>query len=154
MPAKSAQPCPTSCSPTDCSPPGSSVHGILQERILEWVVGPSSRGKVPFPPPGDLPDSGMEPASPASPALQGRFFTTEPSDEPGKTIHWCNQLGKLFGSIYLKCSKLIFYRRAVPVLDMSLIEKDTNIHREKYEKILQQHFSIVKKRYNPKIHWQ
>ena len=28
----------------DCSPPGSSVHGILQERILEWVALPSSRG--------------------------------------------------------------------------------------------------------------
>ena len=28
--------CPTLCNPTDCSPPGSSVHGILQARILEW----------------------------------------------------------------------------------------------------------------------
>ena len=33
-----------SCDPTGCSPPGSSVHGILQARILEWVVMPSSRG--------------------------------------------------------------------------------------------------------------
>ena len=32
------------CDPVDCSPPGSSVHGILQARILEWVVVPSSRG--------------------------------------------------------------------------------------------------------------
>ena len=31
------------CSTMDCSPPGSSVHGILQARILEWVVMPSSR---------------------------------------------------------------------------------------------------------------
>ena len=30
--------CPTLCDPTECSPPGSSVHGILQERILEWVA--------------------------------------------------------------------------------------------------------------------
>ena len=29
--------CPTLCDPMDCSPPGSSVHGILQARILEWV---------------------------------------------------------------------------------------------------------------------
>ena len=36
--------CPTLCDPVDCSPPGSSVHGILQARILEWVVMPSSRG--------------------------------------------------------------------------------------------------------------
>ena len=39
-----AQSCPTLCNPTDCSPPGSSVHGILQARILEWVVRPFSRG--------------------------------------------------------------------------------------------------------------
>ena len=31
-----AQSCPTLCNPIDCSPPGSSVHGILQARILEW----------------------------------------------------------------------------------------------------------------------
>ena len=37
--------------PVDCSPPDSSVHGISQVRILEWV----------FPSQGDLPDPGMEP---------------------------------------------------------------------------------------------
>ena len=35
---------PTLCHPMDCSPPGSSVHGILQARILEWIVIPFSRG--------------------------------------------------------------------------------------------------------------
>ena len=49
----------------DWSPPGSSVHGILQPRILEWVAISSSRGS---------PDLGVEPASPA---LTGRFFTTQ-----------------------------------------------------------------------------
>ena len=39
-----AQSCPTLCDPVDCSPPGSSVHGILQARILEWVVIPLSKG--------------------------------------------------------------------------------------------------------------
>jgi len=39
-----AQSCPTLCNPLDCSPPGSSVHGILQARILEWVAIPFSRG--------------------------------------------------------------------------------------------------------------
>ena len=34
----------TFCDPTDCSPSGSSDHGILQARILEWVAMPSSRG--------------------------------------------------------------------------------------------------------------
>ena len=38
------QSCPTLCDPVDCSPPGSSVHGILQAGILEWVAIPFSRG--------------------------------------------------------------------------------------------------------------
>ena len=38
------QSCPTYCDPTDCSPPGSSVHGILQARTLEWGAVSSSRG--------------------------------------------------------------------------------------------------------------
>ena len=42
--AKSLQSCPTVCEPMDCSPPGSSVLGILQARILEWVAISSSRG--------------------------------------------------------------------------------------------------------------
>ena len=42
--AKSLQSCPTLCDPMDCSLPGSSVHGILQSRILEWVDMPISRG--------------------------------------------------------------------------------------------------------------
>ena len=49
----------------DCSPPGSSVHGIFQERILERLI---------FSLPGDLPDSEIEPISPVSPALGGGFF--------------------------------------------------------------------------------
>ena len=39
-----AQSCLTLCNSMDCSPPGSSVHGILQARILEWVAIPFSRG--------------------------------------------------------------------------------------------------------------
>ena len=39
-----AQLCPILCSPMDCSPPGSSVHGISQARILEWVAIPFSMG--------------------------------------------------------------------------------------------------------------
>ena len=39
-----AQSCPTLCNPMDCSPPGSSVHGTLQARILEWLAISSSRG--------------------------------------------------------------------------------------------------------------
>ena len=39
-----AQLCPTLCDPMDCSPPGSSVHGILHAKILEWVAVSFSRG--------------------------------------------------------------------------------------------------------------
>ena len=39
-----AQSCPTLCNPMDCSLQGSSLHGILQARILEWIAYPFSRG--------------------------------------------------------------------------------------------------------------
>ena len=42
--AQSRQSCQILCYPTDCSSPGSSVRGILQSRMLEWVAMPSSRG--------------------------------------------------------------------------------------------------------------
>ena len=55
----------------DCSPPGSSLHGILQARILS---------RLPFPPPGDLPEPGIKPEAPA---LQADSLPSEP---PGKRI--------------------------------------------------------------------
>ena len=67
----------------DCSLPGSSVHGISQARMLEWVTISFSWG--------DLPDQEIEPTSPA---LAGRFFTTEPPGKPetlterGKINEW------------------------------------------------------------------
>ena len=39
----STQSCPVLCNPMDCSPPGSSVHGILQARIVKWVAMSFSR---------------------------------------------------------------------------------------------------------------
>ena len=51
----------------DRSPPGSSVRGILQARIWEWVALPSSR---------DVPDPEIEPPPLTIPALVGGFFTT------------------------------------------------------------------------------
>ena len=67
MCAKSLQSCPTLCDPLDCSPPRSSVHGILQARILEWVTMPSSRGSSQ---PRDQTHISL------SPALANGFFTT------------------------------------------------------------------------------
>ena len=54
--------------PHDCNLPDSSVHGILQARILEWVAISFS---------GDPTDPGIEPAPLTSPELAGMFFTTE-----------------------------------------------------------------------------
>ena len=57
----------------ECSPPGSSVHGIIPARILEWVAISIS---------GDLPDPGIEPTSPVAPALQGHSSSAEPLGKP------------------------------------------------------------------------
>ena len=62
-----AQSCLTLYDPMDCGPPGSSVHGILQARILEWVAIPFSVGA----------------SQPSSPALQADSLPSEP---PGKTV--------------------------------------------------------------------
>ena len=61
---KVAQSGPTLCDPMDCSLPGSSVHGILQKGILEWVAIPFSRGS-------SQPRDGTEVWH-----ITGRFFTT------------------------------------------------------------------------------
>jgi len=56
--------------PIDCSPPGSSVHGILQARTLEWVAIPFSRGTC---------DPGIEPRAPA---LQADCLPSELPEKP------------------------------------------------------------------------
>ena len=73
MCAKLLQLCPTLCDPTEHSPPGSSVHGILQASMLEWVAMPSSRAS-------------------SCPALAGELFSTNASWEAHNytqsTINW------------------------------------------------------------------
>ena len=87
----SLQLCLTLCDSMDCGPPGSSVHGILQARILEWVARPSQR---------IFPTLESNPiVSLPSPALAGRFFTAsdtwkDPSRDfigPSQVISskWC-----------------------------------------------------------------
>ena len=73
--AKSLQSCTTLCNPINCRLPDTSVHGILQTRILEWVAMHSSRG---------LPSPGIKPTSPISPALAGWFLTTSATWESPK----------------------------------------------------------------------
>ena len=67
----------------NCSPPGSSVHGTFQARILEWVAGRILEHWSA--PPGDLPDPGIDPKSPAFPALAGGFLTAELPGKPPLT---------------------------------------------------------------------
>ena len=64
-----AQSCLTLCNPKACYPLGSSVHGILQSRILEWVALLQ----------GNLPDPGTKPVSPV---WAGSYFTTETPGKP------------------------------------------------------------------------
>ena len=78
-----AQQCLTLCNPMDCSLPSSSVHGIFQATVLEWIaISFSSRSSwsgLPFPSPADLPDPRIKPWSPT---LQTDALLSEP---PGKS---------------------------------------------------------------------
>ena len=65
---------PTLCNPMNCNLQASLSMGFSRQ---EYWSG------LPFPPPGDLPDPGIQPSSPVSPALAGRLFTTEPPGKPG-----------------------------------------------------------------------
>ena len=64
------QSCPTLLDPVDCHPSGSSLHGVLQAR--NW-------SGLPCPPPGDLPNPGIEPRYPA---LQVDSLPSEPPEKP------------------------------------------------------------------------
>ena len=81
--AKSLQWCLSPCDPRDCNLPGSSVHGILQARTVEWDAMPSSRGS-----------SQPRDQTCISCLLhwQGGFFTTflAPPGKPKETITKCN----------------------------------------------------------------
>ena len=112
MCAQLLQSCPALWDPIDCSLPGSSVHGILQASILEWVSMPSSRGS-------GIPDPGIKPASLVSPALQAGSLPTEP---PGKPQNMWILMSKLIKHYTLNTSRLMhanhnlikwFFRKSV-----------------------------------------
>ena len=65
--AKLLQSCLTLCNPVDCTPQAPLSMRFSRQEYWSGLLGP---------PPGDLPNPGIEPASPMSPALTGRFFTT------------------------------------------------------------------------------
>ena len=60
-------------------------HGLWPTRLLCSWNFPGKNTGVAFPAPGNLPDTEIDPASPAYPALAGRFFTTEPAGKPHKS---------------------------------------------------------------------
>ena len=82
VPAQSLQSCLTLCDPMDCSLPSSSVHGFFRQ---EYWSG------LPFPPPEHLPDPGIKPVSPASPALQADSLPTEPPGKPLVCLGHCKK---------------------------------------------------------------
>ena len=75
---KVARSCLILCNPVDCSLPGSSVHGILQARILEWVAIPFSRGA----------------SQSRSPALQVYSLLSQLPGKPGEEEEGGNQIIK------------------------------------------------------------
>ena len=90
-----AQSCPTLCDPMDCSPPGSSVHGIF---FFFFFFRQEYWSGLPFPSPGDLPDSGIKPVSPAlqtdslPPSQWGSLRVTSP-EQTKKSPSWDRQQG-------------------------------------------------------------
>ena len=82
--AESLQLCPALCHPMGCSLPGSSVHGILEARILEWGAMPFSRGS-------------FQPVSLMSPALAGGSLPLAPlgkPEQPNALVLLCTCLQK------------------------------------------------------------
>ena len=79
-----AQSCLTLWDPMYCSPPGASIHGIILARILVWVAV--------FLLHGVFPTQGSNSCLTTTPALAGRFFTTEPPAAAAKSLQSCPTL--------------------------------------------------------------
>ena len=103
-----AKSCLILCDAMDCSPPDSSIHGIPQARILEWI----------FPSPGGLPDPGIQPLSLMFSALAGGFFTTSTTPVSNKPRNSCGFKKGLtyvtedcFSHLLYRCSFLMITKR-------------------------------------------
>ena len=101
--------CPTLCNPMDCSLPGSSVHGILQARILER------------PPPGDLSNLAIELTSLMSHALAGGFFTTSSTCE----AHCCCLVAQSCPTL---CDPMDHSTPGLPIHHQLLDHAQTHVH--------------------------
>ena len=100
---------------------GSSVHGILQVRILEWVTMPSFRG---------LPKPGIEPASLMFPALAGGFFNTSATWEVKYMIY-----------IVIIYSFILAGRRKLSVSQLSV--QDISEQRLKSTRVTNKHYTFI-----------
>ena len=96
----------------DCSPPDSSVHSILQARILEWG---------PFPSPGDLPDAGMEPTSLMSPALASGSLPLPPLGKSYVSAGLAKKIAQVFLYILMEKYERVFWSTQY----MSLAEEES-----------------------------
>ena len=131
--AKSLQSCLTLGNPMDCSSPGSSVHGIFQARILEWVA---------FPAPGDLPWPGDQTQVSC---IAGGFFTIWATREAQGSMHmwiiyivlfdWITDVGQAV-SLVSRCH--------------TAYHKMLMAHRDGIGELLGQLFGIVSEEYS----WQ
>ena len=111
-----AQSCSALCDPMGCSLLGSSVHGIFQARILEWVAISSSRGSLPNP--------GIQLISPA---VAGGFSTTAP---PRKPLLFCINTNKCHISLSLIHAAHV----STHVLALALAMEDTCMCRDQFWK--------------------
>ena len=123
-----AQSCPTLCNPMDCSPPGSSVHGILQERLVQWVAIPFSKGS-----------SWPRDQTQVS-CIAGRFFTIwttreasegRASNSPFKIFFrfCCNQFSSVAQSCLTLCDPTDYSMPGFPVHRQLPELAQTHVHR-------------------------
>ena len=99
--------CLTLCNPMDYSPPGSSIHGILQARILEWVAIPFSRGSF------------QHRDQTSVSCIAGRFLTIKSCPNSGLQSQGKNSGPTVAGSLFhLYCGVALEY--SVPQLDWAI----------------------------------
>ena len=105
---KVAQLCPTLCNPLDCSLPGSSVYGIFQARILQWVAIPFSRGS-------------SQPRDWTQVFIAGRVFTIWSTREAPTWVSHCewDTLEMSCGRDYQVWERLIFIYISIILVNIS-----------------------------------
>ena len=119
------QSCPTLCDPMDCSPPGPSVHGILQQE--HWSGWPC-------PPPGDLPNAGIEPGLSCHLYWQAGSLPLAPAGKPRAAVGHplpCQLEPELCGPAW--CLRL-WGNLSLPLSELPIVWR-WDIYREGWEKI-------------------